>query len=186
MSALAMPCAMAPACPLVPPPATFTLTSNFRCVLVTRSGALAASSRTRRPRNASRSFSLTVILPSPGWILTRATAFLRRPVPRLKGSAKVDVPPRVECDLFRLLGHVFVVRACIDAKAGEHVGPQRIPLEHAPHRVGDRKGRVDLLRLSQRAPAQATRVPAVPRVLLGRRLGAGDLDLGGVDHDHVV
>src|SRR5579859_5021080 len=158
MSALAMPCAMAPACPLVPPPATLTLTSNFRWVLVTRSGALAASSRTRRPRNASRSFSFTVIRPSPGWSRTRATAFLRRPVPRLKVSAKVDVPPRVECDLFRLLGHVLVVRAGVDAKAGEHVGPQRIPLEHAPHRVGDRKRGVELLGLAQRSAAQTPRV----------------------------
>src|SRR5579859_4465782 len=181
-----MPWAMAPACPLVPPPATFTLTSNLRCVLVTRSGALAASSRTRRPRNASRSLSLTVILPSPGWILTRATAFLRRPVPRLNVSAKIDVSPRVECDLLRLLGHVLVVRPRVDAKAGQHVGPQRVPLEHAPHRVGDREGRVELLGLAQRAPAEPARVPAVVRVLLGGRLGAGDLYLGGVDHDHVV
>src|SRR5258708_5471156 len=186
MSARAIPCAMAPACPLVPPPATLTLTSNFRCVLVTRSGALAASSRTRRPRNASRSLSLTVILPSPGWIRTRATAFLRRPVPRLKVSAKIDVSPRVECDLLRLLGHVLVIGPGVDAKAGEHVSPQRVPLEHALHRVGDRKCRVELLGLAQRSPAEPAWVAAVVGVLLGGHLRAGDLHLGGVDHDHVV
>src|ERR1700719_2192491 len=136
MSARAIPCAMAPACPLVPPPATRTLTSNFRCVLVTRSGALAASSSTFRPRNARISLLLTVILPSPGWILTRATAFLRLPVPRLKVSAKVDVPPRVKRDRLRLLGHVLVVRAGVDAKSGQHVGPQGIALEHAANRIG--------------------------------------------------
>src|SRR5437879_5848604 len=50
-SARAMPCAMAPAWPLLPPPITFTLMSNLRWVLVTRSGASAAISRTRRPRD---------------------------------------------------------------------------------------------------------------------------------------
>src|SRR4029077_1501192 len=52
ISARAMPCEMAPAWPLVPPPTTLTLISNLRCVLVTRSGASAAISRTRRPRYA--------------------------------------------------------------------------------------------------------------------------------------
>src|ERR1700680_1485814 len=181
-----MPCAMAPACPLVPPPATLTLTSNFRSVLVTRSGALAASSRTRLPRNASRSFSLTVILPSPGCRRTRATAFLRRPVPRWNVSANLDVPLRVERDGPRLLSLVAVVGTRVDAKSGQHVRTKCVVLQHPTHRVGDREGRVELLRAPQRPPAQAARIAGVARVLLGRRFGAGHLDLRCVDHDHVV
>src|SRR5438132_4847231 len=56
--------------------------SNLRWVLVTRSGARAVISSTRRPRYARGSFSLTVTRPSPGCNRTRAIAFFRRPVPR--------------------------------------------------------------------------------------------------------
>src|SRR5712691_7310886 len=186
MSARAIPWAIAPACPLLPPPTTFTLMSNLRCVLVTRSGASAAISRTRRPRYASGSFSLTVIRPSPGCRRTRAIAFLRRPVPRLNVSANLDVPSGIERDDLRLLRDVPVVGPRVDAKSLEHVGAQRVPLQHAPHCVGDRERRVDVLRLLKRPLAQTTRVSRVPRVLLAEQLGAADLDLGGVDHDHVV
>src|SRR5579864_1292667 len=134
-----MPCAIAPACPLVPPPATLTLTSNLRCVLVMRSGARATSSSTRRPRNARGSFSLTVIRPSPGCSRTRATAFLRRPVPRLIVSANLDVPLLVERDRLRLLSGVSVVGAGVDPETREHVGAQRVVLQHPAHRVGDRE-----------------------------------------------
>src|SRR5438309_3141028 len=165
---------------------TLTLMSNLRCVLVTRSGASAAISRTRRPRYASGSFSLKVILPSPGWMRTRAIAFLRRPVPRLKISAKLDVPSRIECDDLRLLRHVAVVGTGVDAKSLQHVGAQGVPLQHPADGVGHRKRWVQILRALQRALAQAARVPGVPRVFLARELGAADLDLGGVDDDDMV
>src|SRR5437660_11440527 len=181
-----MPCAMAPACPLVPPPATLTLTSNLRWVLVIRSGASAASSSTRRPRNARGSFSLTVIRPSPGCIRTRATAFLRRPVPRLNVSANVDIPLRVERDGPGLLRLMAVVGSGVDAEAGQHVRPQRVALEHSAHGVRHREGGVELLRPPKRPLAQTTGIAGVPRVFLGFRLGPRDLDLGGVDHYHVV
>src|SRR5690349_15052568 len=121
------------------------LTSNLRWVLVMRSGASAASSSTRRPRKASGSFSLTVTRPSPGWMRTRATAFFRRPVPRLNVSANLDVSPWIECQLLRLLRHVAVVRTCVHAKPREHIRPQRVALEHPPYSVRDRKRGVELL-----------------------------------------
>src|SRR5438874_5843938 len=181
-----MPCAMAPAWPLVPPPTTFTLRSNLRCVPVTRSGASAAISSTRRPRYASGSFSLTVTRPSPGVRRTRAIAFLRRPVPRWRVSANLDVPLGVEGDDLRLLCLVAVVRPRVDAKALQHIRPKRVALQHAFHRGRDREGGIELLCLLERARAEAARVAGVARVVLGVELGAGDLHLGGVDHDHVV
>src|SRR5439155_19835122 len=165
-----MPCAMAPAWPLVPPPCTWTLTSNFRCVLVTRSGANAASSSTRRPRNASASFSLTVTRPSPGWMRTRATAFFRRPIPRLNVSANLDFSLRVECQRPRLLSRMAMVGARVHPQPREHVRAQRVVLEHAPNRVRDRERRVDRLRGVERAPAQPAGIAGVARVLLGRAL----------------
>src|SRR5690242_7698835 len=158
-----MPCAIAPACPLVPPPATFTVTSNLRCVPVTRSGASAAISRTRVPRYASGSFSFTMMRPSPGVMRTRAIAFFRRPVPRFSVSANLDVPLGVEGDDFRLLRDVSVLRAGVDAKALQHIGSQRVPLEHPPHRCHHGERRVEVLRLAHRALAQTARVARVPR-----------------------
>src|SRR5256885_8690530 len=186
MSARAMPCAMAPAWPLVPPPSTRTLMSNFRCVLVTRSGASAASSSTRRPRKASGSFSLTMTRPSPGWMRTRATAFFRRPVPRLNVSANLDVSLRVECERLRLLRRVAVVGAGVNPQPREHIRAQRVALEHAANRVCDGERRVELLRGVERALAQPARVTGVARVLLRRALRAGHLHLGGIDDDHVI
>src|SRR5713226_7160765 len=141
---------MAPAWPLVPPPTTRMLMSNFRCVLVTRSGASAANSSTRRPRKASGSFSLTVTRPSPGWMRTRATAFFRRPVPLVKTSATLDVPPLVEGDHLRLLGLVPMLGPGVDAKSGEHVRAEGVPLEHPADRVHQREGGVELLGALQR------------------------------------
>src|SRR5712692_6968201 len=182
MSARAIPWAIAPACPLLPPPTTLTLMSNLRWVLVTRSGARAAISRTRRPRYASGSFSLTVIRPSPGWMRTRAIAFLRLPVPLLNVSANLDVPSGIESHDLRLLRDVPVLGTRVDAKSLQHVGAQRVPLQHPTHCVGDREGRVELLRASQRALPQPARISGVACVLLAEELGAADLDLGGVDH----
>src|SRR5438105_8691591 len=165
---------------------TLTLMSNLRCVLVTRSGASAAISRTRRPRYASGSFSLTVIRPSPGWMRTRAIAFLRRPVPRLNVSANLDIPSRVERHYFRLLGDVPMVGPRVHAKPLQHVRTEGVPLQHAAHRVGYRECGVQVLGDLQRALAQPARVARVPGVFLARQLGAADFDLGGVDHHHMV
>src|SRR5690242_5510171 len=182
-----MPCAIAPAWPLVPPPTTLIETSNLRCVPVTRSGASAAISSTRRPRYARGSLSLTVTRPSPGVSRTRAIAFLRRPVPRFGFvSANLQISFCVEGESLRSLSGVAVLRAGVDAKALEHVGAEGVALQHPADRGRDRERRVELLSLLQAALAQAAGVARVARVLLGLHLGARHLDLGGVDDDHMV
>src|SRR5579864_4650631 len=186
MRARAMPWAMAPAWPLVPPPITLTVMSNLRCVPVTRSGARAAISRTRRPRYASGSFSFTVTRPSPGEMRTRAIAFFLRPVPRFSVSANLHVPLFVETQRLRLLRRVPVLRAGVHAKALQHIRAEGVALQHSLDRGGHREGRIDLLRLLQRPLAQTAGVSAVTRVLLGLHFGPGHLDLGRVDHHDVV
>src|SRR2546430_4320707 len=181
-----MPWAIAPAWPLVPPPITLIVMSNLRWVLVTRSGARAAISRTRRPRYARGSFSLTVTRPSPGCNRTRAIAFFRRPVPRFIVSANLYVSFFVEGDRLGLLGLVSVLPTRVNAKALQHIGSQGVALQHAAHSCGDRERRIELLRALHRPLAQAARVAGVPRVLLVLQLAAGDLHLGSVDHHHVV
>src|SRR5438105_1848089 len=181
-----MPWAMAPACPLVPPPMTFTVTSNLRCMPVTRSGASAAISSTRRPRYASGSLSFTVTRPSPGERRTRAIAFLRRPVPRFIVSANLQISFCVEGQDLRFLGNVPVLRAGVDTEALQHIRAKSVALQHPPHGGGHREGGIELLGASQCPLAQPARVARVARVLLGLELAAGDLHPGGVDHDHVV
>src|ERR1700737_1860197 len=176
-----MPCAMAPACPLVPPPATLMLMSNFRCVPVTRRGASAAISSTRRPRYASGSLSLTVTRPSPGCKRTRAIAFFRRPVPRFSSSANLHVSFCVERDRLRFLRLVTVVRPRDDPKALQHIGSQGVPLQHSTHGGHDRERGINVLRALQRSGAKAARISRVARVQLGLGLGPGDLHLGGVN-----
>src|ERR1700730_7474261 len=156
---------------------TLTLISNFRCVLVTRSGASAAISRTRRPRYASVSFSLITTRPSPGWMRTRATAFLRRPVPRVKTSANLEIPLGVEGDHLRLLGLVPMLGPGVDAKSGEHVGPEGVVLQHAFDRVHQRERGIQLLGSLKCAGAETARISRVAGVLLSGELGAGDLRL---------
>src|SRR2546425_8808815 len=110
--------------------------SNLRWVLVTRSGARAVISSTRRPRYARGSFSLTVTRPSPGCNRTRAIAFFLRPVPRFSVSANLHVSFVVEGQDLRLLCGVSVLRAGVDAKALQHIGSQGVALQHAANRGG--------------------------------------------------
>src|SRR5487761_912375 len=159
--------------------------SNLRCMLVMRSGARAAISRTLRPRYASVSLSLITTRPSPGWMRTRATAFLRRPVPRWKMSANLDVSLGVEGERPRLLSLAPMLGTCANAKAGERIRSQGVVLEHSLDGIHQREGGIDLLGLLQGAPAEAAGVAAVVRVFLGPKLGAGHFDLGGVDHHDV-
>src|SRR5438105_13715505 len=181
-----MPWAIAPAWPLLPPPTSFTVTSNLRWVPVTRRGASAAISSTRRPRYASGSLSLTVTRPSPGVRRTRAIAFLRRPVAWLRLSANLQVSFSVEGQNLRFLRRMAMFRAGVDAEALEHVGAQGVPLQHAADRGRHRERRVELLGLFQAALAQTAGVAGVAGVGLGLQLASGDFHLRGVDHDHVV
>src|SRR5713101_2086070 len=124
--------------------------------------------------------------PSPGCKRTRAIAFLRRPVPRLNVSANLDVPSLIESDDLRFLRDLTVVGSGVDTKSLQHVGAQGVVLQHSTNRVRDWKRRVELLRLAERPRPKSARVPRIPGVLLAQELGAADLDLGSVDHDHVV
>src|SRR5712664_1739437 len=108
---------------------------------------------------------------------TRAIAFLRRPVPRLNVSANLDVPSFIERDDLRLLRDMPVVGSGVDTEPLQHVGAQRVVLQHPTHRVRDWKRRVELLRLAQGPRPKSTGVPRVPGVLLAQELGAADLDL---------
>src|SRR5260370_40388416 len=106
---------------------------------------------------------------------TRATAFLRRPVPRVKTSANLDVPPLVEGDHLRLLGLVPMLGPGVDGQSGEHVRPEGIALKHSAGRVHQRECRVELLGAMPRPRPQATRVAGVSRVVLAADLRTGDL-----------
>src|SRR5207248_6004784 len=160
-SARAMPGAIAPAWPLVPPPMTLIVMSHLRCVPVTRSGASAAISSTRRPRYARGSFSLTVTRPSPGCKRTRAIAFFRRPVPRFIVSANLHVSFRVEGERLRFLRLMTVLRARVDPKALQHIRPERVSLQHAADRGRHREGRVHVLGLLHGPLAEAAGVTRV-------------------------
>src|SRR5438067_7682812 len=124
--------------------------------------------------------------PSPGVRRTRATAVLRRPVPRVMLSANLDVPPGVEADGLGLLGAMAVLGPGVDAQALQHVGAERVVLQHAADGIGDREGRVALHLVAQRTGAQSTRVAGVAGIRLPVQLATGDQHARGVDHDHVV
>ena len=72
---------MAPAWPDSPPPCTLTLMSKVSTWLVRNRGCLTIMMDVWRPKKASMSLSLIVILPVPFFMNTRATLDLRRPVP---------------------------------------------------------------------------------------------------------
>src|SRR6267142_1452442 len=113
---------------------------------------------------------------------TRATAFLRRPVPRWNKSANLQASLLVEGQGLRLLCLVPMLGTGVDAKSGEHIRTERVALQHPFDRIGEREGRVDFLCSLQVPRPKATRVAAVAGVLLVAELGARHLDLRGVDH----
>ena len=76
-----IPCRSAPACPLFPPPTTFTRMSNLFSNAVTSSGCLTTIRAVSRPKYLSRGLLLTVISPVPDVRMTRAVDDFRLPVP---------------------------------------------------------------------------------------------------------
>src|SRR5260370_8219232 len=90
---------------------------------------------------------------------TRATAFLRRPVPRWKTSANLELSLGVEGERLRLLCLVPMLGTGVNAKTGEHIRAQRVVLQHPLDGVHQREGRVELLGLLLVAPAQAPGLP---------------------------
>src|SRR5262245_6157825 len=80
VSALERPWRTAPAWPDNPPPDTRQMTSYWPFRLDVTSGCEIIMRKTGRAKNTSIARLLTVILPVPRLIQTRATAFLRLPV----------------------------------------------------------------------------------------------------------
>src|SRR2546427_249220 len=101
-------------------------------------------------------------------------------------SANLQVSFCIEGQDLRFLCRMSVVRARVDAKALQHIGSQRVPLQHSAHRGRHRERRIELLGFLERALAQAARVARVPRVHLGLELAARDLDFGRIDDHDVV
>src|SRR3954469_11924228 len=81
ISAQVMPWRTAPAWPDSPPPCTLHWMSNVSAWLVSISGCFTIMIEVWRPKKAWMSLPLTVILPEPFLMNTRATLLLRRPVP---------------------------------------------------------------------------------------------------------
>ena len=81
MSARAIPCRSAPACPAGPPPWSRALMSNVPSTPAVRSGIVATVRSTWRGKYSSRVRPLIHVWPSPGRRMTRATEVLRFPVP---------------------------------------------------------------------------------------------------------
>jgi len=79
--ALAIPCLIAPAWPVNPPPVTVQVTSYLSTVFVTVSGCLTITFKVSNPKNSSKSFPLTVIFPDPSTNLTLAIEDFLLPVP---------------------------------------------------------------------------------------------------------
>jgi len=79
-NARAMANRTAPACPAIPPPVVFTLTSNELLVLVTSNGFSTVDCSDGVAKYSSNGRPLTSILPEPRETRTCATAVLRRPV----------------------------------------------------------------------------------------------------------
>src|SRR5260370_20288849 len=80
-SARESPMRTAPACPPTPPPLHVALTSSSFAVFVNFKASLARISHATFLRYESTALPLTSNFPLPGRMNTRATAFLRRPVP---------------------------------------------------------------------------------------------------------
>jgi hypothetical protein len=81
ISARVSPWRIAPACPVVPPPSTFTSTSKRSSICTASSGCRTIMRAVWRPKNSSSVRSLMLMRPVPGRRRTRAVEVLRRPVP---------------------------------------------------------------------------------------------------------
>src|SRR5688572_25294036 len=127
-----MPWRTAPAWPDSPPPNTFTLMSNVWAWLVSSSGWRTIMRPVSREKKMSTGLSFTVMLPLPGLMKTRATAFLRRPVPSL--YLPIMVVASLDLERLRLLRRVRMLGAGVDLELLDHrVAKPRLG-EHAHHR----------------------------------------------------
>src|SRR5699024_2122512 len=126
---------------------------------------------------------LTVILPLPERRKTRAMAFLRRPVPKLRLFSTVAIS---NFPWLRLLRGVLVLRAGVHLELFKHRPAERVLRQHAAHGAFDDPfGRLVEL-LLERQRFHVADVTGVMIVIFVGALVAGHVHLFGVDHDDVV
>src|SRR6058998_269142 len=130
-----MPCRTAPAWPEMPPPSTEASTSNRPSTFAVLKGCLIIVCRGSRGKYCSKGSPFTRILPLPCTSRTRATAFLRRPVPMEIACTATPLPPHFQ--LLRLLREVRMLRPTVDPQVFDQCPAKRILGQHAPHGVGD-------------------------------------------------
>ena len=175
-----MPCRIAPAWPLMPPPCTRTRRS-YRAVRV---GDLERRERERavvaRGKYSSSERPLIHVLPSPGRRITRATDVLRLPVPRYWAIRPSSSSVFGACAACGCSGPAYTL------SLRELRGREPVLGEHALHRLADDLGRTTLELLAERPLLEPARVAGVRAHHLLVELLAGDLDLLRVDDDHEV
>lgn len=81
--ALEIPCFIAPACPEIPPPFTFTAISYFPNVLVRKSGCFIIILAVSREKYSSRERLFIIKAPCPSFSQTRAIEVFRFPVAQI-------------------------------------------------------------------------------------------------------
>src|SRR3954471_23789575 len=113
-----MPWRVAPAWPDSPPPCTFTWMSNVSAWLVSSRGCFTIMIEVWRPKNSWMSLSLTVILPVPFFMNTRATLDLRRPVPLFHSPIILKAP--LQFQHFGLLGGVGMLCTAVHLEFLDH------------------------------------------------------------------
>src|SRR5690606_10133298 len=208
-SARAIPCRVASAWPVMPPPHTFTDTSNLPSVSVTSRGCCKVFRTRGRPKYSTASRPLTIMRPVPGTRRTRATAVFRRPVAiyssKPTGAANpghlLSAPPNRrpsffyrsrrspdgQGKLFRLLGRMRMTRPGVHLQLHQLPPAQARARQHAAHGQPDEPFRTGLPQLARGHPLQATRFGrALEVVHLVVPLGAGQPHLLRVDDDDEV
>src|SRR3989454_7814795 len=133
--ARAMPCRTAPAWPEIPPPSTVASTSNRPSTLAVLKGCRITVCSERRGKYCSNGCPFTRIFPLPGSSRTRATAFLRRPVPMEIACTTTRLPPHFQ--LLRFLREVRMLRPAVDPQVFDQSPAERILGQHAPNRIAD-------------------------------------------------
>src|SRR5947209_633133 len=179
-----MPCRTAPAWPEMPPPPTEASTSNRPSTFAVLKGCLIIVCRGSRGKYCSNGSPFTRILPLPCTSRTRATAFLRRPVPMEIACTATPLPPHFQ--LLRLLREVRMLRPAVDPQVFDQCPAKRILGQHAPHGVGDE---LLWLVLEHVPEGHGSKPAGVPRVTVDEvtlRFAPGQPHLGGVDDDDAV
>src|SRR3982751_4177142 len=129
------------------------------------------------------SLSLTVILPVPFLINTRATLDLRRPVPLFHSPI---INGSLDVQHFRLLGGMRVLCTTVHLEFLDHDVAERALGQHALDGFFQSAARVLGLHVAEIGGSDAAWISGMAIVDLVGRLGAGDAQLGCVDDDDEV